>query len=193
MDNAKTWEAVASEFAAARSSVGSEIVRQWARGLKPDSEVVDIGCGSGVPISQALINAGFTVFGIDASPTLLAMFCQRFPQARARCETIQNSTLFDRKFDAAVAVGLLFLLSASDQRRMIDKIGRALRPGGRFLFSAPRTQCEWRDIQTGQLSLSLGEVEYRNMLNTAGMLLSNAYVDKGGNHYFDAVLTRGEE
>ncbi len=29
------------------------------------------------------------------------------------------------------------------------------------------------------------------MLNTAGMLLRNVYVDKGGNHYFDAVvLTR---
>lgn len=188
MDNAKTWDAVASEFAAARSSVGSEIVRQWASGLRPGSEVVDIGCGSGVPISQALIDAGFTVFGIDASPTLLAMFCQRFPQAHARCETIQSSTLFDRKFDGAVAVGLLFLLSESDQRRMIDKVGQVLRPGGSFLFSAPRIQCEGRDIQTGQLSLSLGEVEYRHMLNTAGMLLRNEYVDKGGNQYFDAVL-----
>lgn len=176
------------KFAATRSSVGGEIVRQWTSGLRPSSEVVDIGCGSGVPISQALINAGFTVFGIDASPTLLAMFCQRFPQAHARCETIQSSTLFDRKFDGAVAVGLLFLLSESDQRRMIDKVGQVLRPGGSFLFSAPRIQCQWRDIQTGQLSLSLGEVEYRHMLNTAGMLLRNEYVDKGGNHYFDAVL-----
>jgi len=84
---------------------------------------------------------------------------------------------------------LLFLLSESDQRRMIEKVGQALRPGGRFLFSAPRTQCEWSDIQTGQLSLSLGEVEYRNLLNAAGMLLRKVYVDKGGNHYFDAVLT----
>ncbi|WP_433693169.1 class I SAM-dependent DNA methyltransferase [Herbaspirillum seropedicae] len=189
MDNAKAWEAAAAGFAAARSNIGSEIVRQWASVFGPGSEVVDIGCGSGVPISQVLIDAGLTVFGIDASPTLLAMFADRFPQARAVCETIQESTLFGRKFDGAVAVGLLFLLSESDQRRMIEKVGQALRPGGRFLFSAPAIRCEWRDIQTGQLSLSLGEAEYRRLLNAAGMHLGDGYVDAGGNHYFDAVLT----
>lgn len=188
MDNIKTWEEVATEFAAARSSVGSGIVRQWTSCLSPGSDVLDIGCGSGVPISQALIDAGFNVFAIDASPTLLAMFCHRFPQAYAVCETIQSSTLFGRMFDGAAAVGILFLLSESDQRRMIRKVGQALRPGGGFLFTAPPIRCEWMDIQTGQLSLSLGKEEYRHILNAAGMHLRSVYVDEGGNYYYDAVL-----
>lgn len=184
----RSWEAIAEEFIAARSDIGSDVVRQWAKRLRPGSEVVDIGCGSGAPVSQTLVEAGFMVFGIDASPTLLSMFRRRFPDAPATCETVQSSNFFGQKFDGAVAVGLMFLLSEEDQRKLIEKVGQALRPSGRLLFSAPRAQCEWRDRQTGQPSLSLGAVEYRRQLACAGMHLEHLYVDGGGNHYFDAML-----
>lgn len=186
-DSSRSWEEAAIEFVAARSDIGSKVVRHWTQFLRSGSAVVDIGCGSGVPISQILIEAGFAVSGIDASPTLLSMFRQRFPQARAACETVQSSTFFDQQFDGAVAVGLLFLLSEDGQRRLIEKVGQVLRPGGRFLFSGPRAQCEWRDLQTGQRSCSLGEAEYQRQLASAGMHFENIYVDEGGNHYFDAV------
>jgi cyclopropane fatty-acyl-phospholipid synthase-like methyltransferase len=188
-DSPRGWEEIAVEFAAARSDIGSEVVRRWTSCLKPCSEVVDIGCGAGAPISQVLVDAGFAVFGIDASPTLLSMFRRRFPEAHAACEMIQNSTFFGQKFDGAVAVGLLFLLSGDEQRKMIEKVGQSLRPAGRFLFSTPRARCEWRDVQTGQPSLSLGAVEYQRLLDGAGMRLKNIYVDEGGNHYFDAALS----
>ena len=184
----RSWEAIAEEFIAARSDIGSDVVRQWAKGLRPGSEVVDIGCGSGAPVSQILVEAGFMVFGIDASPTLLATFHRRFPEAPATCETVQSSNFFGRNFDGAVAVGLMFLLSEQDQRKLIEKVGRALRPSGRFLFSAPRARCDWSDLQTGQPSLSLGAVEYQRQLACAGMHLEHTHVDDGGNHYFDAVL-----
>jgi len=184
----RRWEAIAEAFNAARSNIGSDVVRQWAKRLRQDGEVVDIGCGSGAPVSQALVEAGLTVFGIDASPTLLSMFRRRFPEAPAVCETVQSSNFFGLKFDGAVAVGLLFLLSEENQRKLINKVGQALRPGGRFLFSAPLPQCEWSDLQTGQPSLSLGAVEYQSQLACAGMHLEDTYVDSGGNHYFDAIL-----
>jgi cyclopropane fatty-acyl-phospholipid synthase-like methyltransferase len=184
------WEAIALEFVAARSDVGSDVVRRWSKHLRPGGEVVDIGCGSGAPISLALVENGFTVCGIDASPTLLSMFRRRFPQADAACETVQNSTFFGRKFDGATAVGLMFLLSEDDQQKLIDNVAQAIRPGGRFLFSAPRHPCEWTDLQTGQPSLSLGEEKYQQLLAGAGMRLMNRYVDDGGNHYLDAALAR---
>jgi len=180
------WEAIASNFIAGRSDIGSGVVRQWAKNLRPGADVVDLGCGSGVPISLTLVQEGLAISGIDASPTLLSAFRRRFPEAQAACETVQSSTFFGRKFDAAVAVGLLFLLSEDDQRQVIKSVARALKPGGRFLFSAPRNPCEWKDIQTGRLSRSLGEENYRELLAGAGMRLMNTYVDEGENHYFDA-------
>ncbi len=149
--------------------------------------MLDVGRGSGVPISAALIADGFRVFGVDASPALVAAFRDRFPSAEVACEAAETSALFRRSFDGAVAIGLLFLLPADDQRQVIDRVARALEPGGRFLFSAPRQACTWNDMLTGRSSLSLGEDEYRHALERAGMQLAGHYVDEGENYYFDAL------
>ncbi|HEX8214160.1 MAG TPA: methyltransferase domain-containing protein [Allosphingosinicella sp.] len=183
------WNEVAHDFINARSGIGSKTVRQWARQLPPGGSVVDVGCGSGVPISATLIEEGFEVFAIDASPVLVEEFRRRFPSVKVACEAAETSRLFQRTFDGALAIGLLFLLPADAQHKVIERVAHALRPGGRFLFSAPREPCEWKDLLTDRPSVSLGADEYRGALLRAGMLLSGHYVDEGENHYFDAVRT----
>lgn len=148
-DQSEGYEDVAYQFMTARSDIGATFVRSWARdNLPPSSSIADVGCGSGVPIAQALIEDGFTVFGIDASPSLLAAFRRRFPDAQSACEAAQDSVFFHHIFDAAVSVGLLFLLSADDQRKVFQRVANALRPGVRFLFTAPWQICEWQDLLT---------------------------------------------
>lgn len=185
-DPSEGWDAIAADFLTARSDIGSGVVRQWAKNLRQGGEVVDIGCGSGVPVSLALVAAGFKVYGIDPSPTLLATFRHRFPEAPAACEAAQDSTFFGRQFDGAIAVGLMFLLASEDQQKLIARVGQALKPGGRFLFSAPRNLCKWQDLQTGRQSRSLGEEEYQRLLVAAGMRVIDSYVDEGDNYYFQA-------
>ncbi|MFN3931655.1 MAG: class I SAM-dependent methyltransferase [Brevundimonas sp.] len=186
-DPSRGWDAIARRFIAARSDIGADVVRHWATRLPPGAAVLDVGCGSGAPVGETLVAAGFAVFGVDASPTLVAEFRRRLPSAEVACEPAETSRLFDRRFDGALAVGLLFLLPAEDQRAVIARIARALEPGGRFLFSAPRQACQWTDSLTRQPSESLGEDEYRRALQQAGLRPSGHYDDGGGNHYFDAV------
>jgi len=38
-----------------RSAIGANVVRQWAATLDQSSEVLDIGCGSGYPITLELV------------------------------------------------------------------------------------------------------------------------------------------
>lgn len=187
IDRSEGWDDIAERFMAVRSDIGASLVRSWARENLPESgSVIDIGCGSGVPIARALMKEGFAVFGIDASPALIAAFRRRFPDAPSACEAAQHSDFFHRSFDAAVAVGLLFLLSEEDQRSVIARVGRSLRPGGRFLFSAPRESCEWADMLTGRRSRSLGEAAYARLLDASGLRLLGCRMDEGGNNYFDA-------
>lgn len=182
------WDAVAEQFMAVRSDAGAALVRGWARAnLPPSSAIVDVGCGSGMPIGQALVEDGYALHGIDASPTLLAAFRCRFPSAPSACEVAQHSRFFDRSFDAAVSVGLLFLLSADDQRTVLERIARALAPGGRLLFSAPRQNCEWDDLLTGRRSQSLGEAAYARLLDASGLRLIGCCADAHANNYYDAA------
>ncbi len=194
IDRSEGWDGVADRFMATRSDIGATLVRSWAReNLQPSSPVLDVGCGSGVPIAQALIEDGFEIFGIDASPRLVAAFRRRFPKMRTACEAAQDSPFFGRTFAGAVSIGVLFLLRADDQRRVLRKVGSALKPGGRFLFSAPREACDWRDTLTGRRSTSLGEPQYEEHLEAAGLRLIGRLLDAGGNNYFDAVKSDAAE
>lgn len=186
-DRSNGYEAIADRFLAARSDIGVEVVRDWARTLPLGSSILDIGCGSGWPVATTLTAAGHRVAGIDPSPTLLAAFRRALPGAEAACEAVEDSRCFDRNFDAAVAIGLLFLLPEATQAALIARVGRLLHPGGRFLFSAPRIAGMWRDRLTGRMSRSLGEGGYRALM-TAARLHPIAFItDRGGNDYGMAV------
>jgi SAM-dependent methyltransferase len=189
VDRSNGWDAVAPQFIEqrARSQVGVSTVAAWARSLPKGAAILDLGCGSGVPIAEALVRLGFMVHGIDASPTMVAAFRQRFPGFPVACEPAEDSVLFDRTFDAALAIGLLFLLPPDVQRRLILRAAGVLTSGGRFLFTAPVEAGSWSDLSTGWQSVSLGDAEYRRLIAEVGLVVVGEYRDEGGNHYYDAA------
>jgi len=187
-DQSAGWEAVSDQFVANRSQVGAALVRSWAKDRLPRSAaILDIGCGSGVPIAQALVNDGFSVWGVDALPSLISAFRRNLPDMPAVCEPAQNSSFFDRKFVGVVSIGLIFLLGEDDQRKLIDRVANVLEPGGRFLFSAPREVCRWKDKLTDRASMSLGADAYAAHLTSVGLWLDDCQSDEGGNNYYEAV------
>ncbi|MEX2553419.1 MAG: SAM-dependent methyltransferase, partial [Actinomycetota bacterium] len=103
------------------------------------------------------------------------------------CEAVRSSRFFDRKFDGAVAWGLLFLLPSEAQSVLIHKVSDRLVAGGRFLFTAPRQACEWQDVLTDRTSVSMGREGYRAALQEAGLVLVDEREDEGENHYFLAA------
>jgi 2-polyprenyl-3-methyl-5-hydroxy-6-metoxy-1,4-benzoquinol methylase len=189
-DRSNGYEAIAEDFIRARRpTIGPRIVRRWARGLGPTASILDIGCGHGVPISQALLQEGFTVYGVDASPTLVSKFHERFPSAPVECSSVEDSLFFSRTFDAAVAWGLMFILPAENQLSLIRKVARAVKPGGQFLFTSPKQACTWIDGMTGLLSISLGHEVYEHELATHGMALLGNDEDEGENYYYFTLRT----
>lgn len=187
-DRSNGYEAIAEEFTRARTpTIGPTIVREWARGLPPDAFILDIGCGHGIPISQALLQDGFTVCGVDASPTLGSKFCERFPNAPVECSSVENSLFFSRTFDAVVAWGLIFILPVETQRSLIGKVARTLNLHGHFLFTSPKQACTWIDGMTGLPSISLGHEVYEQELAAHGLVLVGNDEDEGENYYYFAT------
>lgn len=194
-DPSNGYEAIAGDFMSIRSdsATGADTVRAWARALPRGGAVLDLGCGHGVPISKTLIEAGLSVHGIDASSRLISAFRARFPDATAACTTVEDMELPGGSFDGAVAWGLMFLLAPETQAMLIRKVAATLKPGGRFLFTAPRQACAWRDSLTGQTSVSLGAGAYRELLEAEGFVLAGETEDEGQNHYYFATLPDRED
>ncbi len=188
-DPANGWDAVADSLIAGReaSTIGVDVLRAWARDLRPGARVVDLGCGSGVPVSRTLAQAGVSVAGVDASPRMIAAYHERFPDAPVACEAATSCTFFGRAFDAVVAVGLIFLLDDTEQLAVIRRVAEALVPGGRFLFTAPWQAATWTDLSTGRESRSLGREAYVAALESHGLRLTATFTDEGDNHYYAAT------
>lgn len=185
-DSSNGWEGVAGDFIAQarQSTIGADVVREWAGRFGPGSQLLDLGCGPGGPRSEPL-HVRSTVHAIDASPTLLGAYRERFPAALGRCEPAERSDLFGQRFDGVLAWGLLFLLPVAAQEEVIRRVAAALLPGGSFLFTAPAEACAWRDLSTGQESRSLGADRYRELLGARGLEVRGERDDEGGNHYYE--------
>jgi SAM-dependent methyltransferase len=187
------YESVAAEFLAGRGSaarsagIGVKAVRSWARTLPREAAVIDLGCGSGYPITEVLVAEGLNVYAIDAAPTFVQAFQRNFPNTPVVCEAVEDSTFFDRTFDGVVAVGLIFLFSPEKQRGLLQKIAGVLGPAGRLLFTSCAEPLVWNDAMTGLESRSLGAEEYRRQLTAVGLSVTSEYEDEGRNHYFDAI------
>lgn len=117
---------------------------------------------------------------------MVAALQQRFPGVEIACEPAESSRFFDRTFDGALAVGLVFLLPEDSQRKLLRKLAGVLKPGGGLLFSAPRQVCTWDDRLTGQRSSSLGAEAYRRILASSGLRLTGEYLDEGETYYYQA-------
>ncbi len=190
-DLSNGYEKLSKEFIRNRedskTGIGSESVRNWARSLEPYSTVLDIGCGTGIPISKVLMEEGLMVYGLDASPSMVTIFKEKFPNNPVVCEAVQNSDFFNRQFDGIIVWGLIFLLPGEMQNEVIQRISKSLKIGGKLLFTAPEQICEWDDILTGRPSLSLGEKGYKEILKKSGLKLIEEFEDEGENHYFNSV------
>jgi len=187
-DKSNGYEPIAENFTRARTrTIGSRIVREWAKGLPPGASILDIGCGCGIPISEALLQEGFTVYGVDASATLVSKFRERFPNAPVECSSVEDSPFFSRTFDAVVAWGLIFILQAKAQQRLIGKVARTLNRQGHFLFTSPKQVCTWMDSMTDLPSISLGHEVYEQELGAHGLVLVGNDEDEGENYYYFAT------
>ena len=189
LDKSNGWEAFARQLITRRQKarIGAGTISSWAQNLPPGAPILDLGCGAGVPVSELLLDAGFDIYGVDASPTLVAEFRRQFPEADVTCEAVEESAFFGRSFTAVVAVGLLFLLTPEIQFRLIHKVGQALTTGGHFLFTSPCQLCRWEDNWTGRESVSLGAETYTAILAQARLSVSGHYLDEGDNYYFAAI------
>lgn len=193
MDSAQAYEIYAHEFLRIRDSspVGTKIADQWSRTLRSGANVIELACGGGYPITRVLETAGLQLWAVDSSPTLVAAFRSRFPNIPVQSAKVQESNFFGRKYDGAIAIGLVFLLSETDQATLISQVAQILVPGGRFLFTAPTQIGTWKDLNTGHECKSLGHERYEELLSIAGLRVVATYTDAGANHYYDAK-TNGE-
>ena len=99
-------------------------------GIGEGDRVLDVACGSGLAIELARAR-GADCAGIDASPRLIAVACDRSPAADIRVGDMHDLPWADDEFDVVTSFrGIWGTTPAA-----MASIHRVLRPGGRFAMT----------------------------------------------------------
>jgi len=165
-----TYNRVAEAFARSRDRTLFE--RRWldrTLGFAPGRKVLDLGCGTGLPIARYLEDRRCTITGVDGAPAMLKRFAANLPEARAVEADMRGLDLGER-FDFILAWNSFFHLSADDQRAMFETFWAHARPRTVLLFTTGPEAGE----AIGQVGgapiyhASLAPHEYRGLLASHG-------------------------
>jgi ubiquinone/menaquinone biosynthesis C-methylase UbiE len=115
-----------------------EKVLQLAR-LAPGESVLDVGCGTGTLAIAAKRHVGpaGTVYGVDASPEMIARAERKAGKARVAVvfkNGLAEALPFpDTQFDVVLTTVMLHHLPRNARQQCAFEIRRVLKPGGRVL------------------------------------------------------------
>ncbi len=135
--NRRSYDAIASAWDRVRHSAGpaeQALLSELLAGLAPGSRVLDLGCGSGRPMAEAVLAAGHAVTGVDQAAAMLALAQTRFPQGRWIEAPLEHYEP-DPGHGAAIAWDVLFHLPRESFAPIAARLQRALVPGGGLLLT----------------------------------------------------------
>ena len=111
----------------------AEWVAELAQLLRPRASVLDLGCGAGVPATKLLTERDLDVLGLDISAVQIARARQLVPAANFVHADMVTWEHEPASFDAVVSFYALIHVPLQDQRDLLPKIRRWLRPAGYLL------------------------------------------------------------
>jgi SAM-dependent methyltransferase len=169
-DVLRSYEAVADDFARARSGVLFE--RRWldrALGFAPGREVLDLGCGPGRPIARYLAERRCQLTGVDGAATMCALYAANVPGAEIYHDDMRGLGL-DQRFDLILAWDSLFHLTPDDQRDMFATFAAHAGARAVLLFTSGTSAGEAVGYAAGTpvYHASLAPDEYRGLLVQTG-------------------------
>lgn len=109
------------------------LLSDLCRRIPAGSAVLDVGCGSGVPVARTLVAAGHRVTGMDISEVQIRRAQERVPQAEFIRGDATTLTFDPASFDAVVCLYALIHIPLAEQPPLLRRIAGWLRPGGWFV------------------------------------------------------------
>jgi SAM-dependent methyltransferase len=183
------YDLIADWYASDRDpTIGVPEVTALASALPRGARVLDVGCGTGLPLTRTLLSLGCQVVAVDSSPRMLERFRVNCPDTPFVCGAIQSCDLGGIEFDAAIAWGVLF--DQDEQAKAIARLAQALKAGGRLLFTSGDRDGSIQGLPMNGVPFrywSFSVEGYRSLLEAHGIELEGTHADAGQNIYYGAV------
>lgn len=119
--------------------------KELIRRLKRDSNVLDLGSGSGIPYDHYLAEKGLNVTGIDVSEKHIALARSNVPNATYVLGDFLEYPFPSEQFDAILSLYSLFHVPRGHHLEVIAKIAKALKKNGHLLITVGTEDVEHKE------------------------------------------------
>jgi SAM-dependent methyltransferase len=169
----QTYDRIAADYNRSRQAdLDGVAILAPLLGLLPEgAQVLDLGCGAGVPITRALAER-FVLTGIDVSAQQIALARKQVPRARFVQSDMTHCDFSAETFDAVVCFFALFHVPRDEQPELLHNIYDWLKPGGYFLATLSQhdepgyTESDFHGAEMYWSNFSLDQ--YRRLLADIG-------------------------
>ncbi|KAJ7222760.1 S-adenosyl-L-methionine-dependent methyltransferase [Mycena haematopus] len=146
-------------------------IEDLVKKLPAGADVLELGCGAGVPATQVLIEHGLNVTGNDISAAQIALARIHVPKATLIQGDMLTLDFAPGSFDAVLGFYSIFHLPAAEQAQMFEKIRGWLKPGGWLLCNLGVTEGNtvregWFEPEVTMFSSGLGVEGTRDIFHT---------------------------
>lgn len=128
----------------------NKCIADFSRRLKPNSSILDVGCGTGYPIDFFLSERGFRITGIDSSAKMI----EKAASLKLKNTEYHVADLFgfrtEEKFDAIIAFDCLWHICHDNQKYIYGTIASLIKKGGYFIFTHGKKDGEIYGEMMGQ-------------------------------------------
>ena len=136
----QSYDACAETYGDSRRAEPGVEIRGLLERLDDGAAVLDIDCGTGVPISKSLAER-YSVTGVDLSREMIIRARENVPNGKFICDDVMSVDFEPSSFDSVVAFYSMFHIPREEQPALFHRIHRWLKPGdiccARSVIGAP--------------------------------------------------------
>lgn len=179
------YETHYEELTSRYESVVNSLSSHFLESFRPNTKILDIGCGSGRDLAL-LIRNGFDAFGVEPVSGFINQAEQFHPELKGRIAKGQLPNLgfpHGFQFDGILCSAVMMHLAPSQLPESIQSIHRCLVKSGRLLISLPNNRTNlnsnFRD-ENGRLFSKVEVNEVEAIFNNHNFRLLRHWVDEDG-------------
>jgi ubiquinone/menaquinone biosynthesis C-methylase UbiE len=192
----KGYDEIAEEYHANRNRFdhGKEL-KEFAALLPKNAEVLDVGCGAGVPVARFLVDCGFRVTGIDFSENMLKLARKNVPKAVFIKKDMNKLDFAENSFDGLAVFYSIIHVPREKHFSLFESFHRILKPEGVMLVCMGPDEWEATDEYLGTTmfwSQYSPEKSLRLVKNAGFQIIYDQILVRGGEkHYW--IMARNKK
>jgi ubiquinone/menaquinone biosynthesis C-methylase UbiE len=125
------YNAIADRYLAERTRDSQDVrlLHDFIARLPENANVLDAGCGAGIPISQ-MLSERFQVTGVDFSEAQIELARKNVPKARFLCQDMTKLEFPKAAFDGITSYYAIIHIPREEHQALLEDFQRMLKPGG---------------------------------------------------------------